>query len=297
MSRFGGDEFVVLAGGLGDDVAQASARYHFYDAALQVALTVRTALEADLRQGLALGQFRLHYQPQVDDSGRALGAEALLRWWHPERGAVSPAQFIPLAEQTGFILELGHWVLQSACERLAAWARDPLLRGLTLAVNVSAHQFKQADFVPQVLQLLAQTGAEPSRLKLELTESTLAEDVHSLVAKMDALRRHGVQFALDDFGTGYSSLSYIKRLPLEQLKVDQGFVRHLLDDANDAAIVRAILTLGHSLGLAVIAEGVETEDQRGFLQRHGCHQFQGYLFSRPLEADAFEAWVAAQGSA
>jgi diguanylate cyclase (GGDEF)-like protein/PAS domain S-box-containing protein len=265
--------------------------YRFFDAELQVALTARASLEKDLRLGIARREFSLHYQPQVDAHDRVQGVEALLRWHHPVRGHVSPAQFIPLAEQSGFILELGQWVLATACEKLASWGQDPAFAGLTMAVNVSAQQFRSLSFVNDVMQQLAATGADPSRLKLELTESVLADDIDSLIAKMSALRDQGVHFSLDDFGTGYSSLSYLKRLPLDQLKIDQSFVRDLMTDANDAAIVCAILTLGQSLGLPVIAEGVETQAQKDFLRRQGCGQFQGYLFARPLADEALSAYL------
>ncbi len=264
----------------------------FFDPGMQAAVSARSALEADLREALRVGQLVLYYQPQVvGDGGRLTGAEALVRWLHPQHGMVSPAAFIPLAEESGLILPLGHWVLKTACSQLAAWAALPQLAHLTLAVNVSAHQFRQADFVDQVLAVLAETGAQPQRLKLELTESTLVNNVEDIIAKMVALKARGVGFSLDDFGTGYSSLSYLKRLPLDQLKIDQSFVRDVLTDPNDAAIAKMIVALGASLGLAVIAEGVEIEAQRQFLASHGCHAYQGYLFSKPLPLAAFDALV------
>ncbi len=204
---------------------------------------------------------------------------------------VSPAEFIPLAEETGLILPLGHWVLETACAQLATWAARPEMAHLTVAVNVSARQFHQPDFVDQVLAVLDSTGANPQRLKLELTESLLVDNVEDIIAKMTALKAKGVGFSLDDFGTGYSSLSYLKRLPLDQLKIDQCFVRDMLTDPNDAAIAKIIVALAQSLGLAVIAEGVETEAQRDFLARQGCHAYQGYLFSRPLPLEEFEEFV------
>jgi EAL domain-containing protein (putative c-di-GMP-specific phosphodiesterase class I) len=224
----------------------------------------------------------LYYQPVVDARRQVVGAEALLRWQHPQRGLVPPMEFIPLAEQTGLILPLGMWVLDMACRQLAAWARQPHTQALTLAVNVSARQFRQGDFANQVAALLAQTGAKPQQLKLELTESMLLNDVEDIIQKMASLKALGVGFSLDDFGTGYSSLSYLKRLPLDQLKIDQSFVRDVLTDPNDAAIAVTILTLARSLDLAVVAEGVETEGQWTFLTRHGCQAFQGYLFGRPM---------------
>ena len=216
------------------------------------------------------------------------GAEALVRWQHPRRGLVPPAEFIPLAEETGLILPLGDWVLETACAQLVAWATRPEMAHLTLAVNVSARQFRHPDFVEQVLAVLDHSGANPQKLKLELTESLLLDDVEDIIAKMTALKAHGVGFSLDDFGTGYSSLSYLKRLPLDQLKIDQSFVRDVLTDPDDAAIARTIVALAQSLGLDVIAEGVETEEQRDFLERNGCHAYQGYLFSRPLPLEEFE---------
>ena len=259
----------------------------FFDPEMQAAVAARVALEADLREGLELAQLLLHYQVQVDGTGRVTGAEALVRWQHPKRGLVSPAEFIPLAEETGLILPLGDWVLATACHQLVAWARQPETAHLTLAVNVSARQFRRKDFVRQVRTILEGSGAKPQQLKLELTESLLLEDVEDIIAKMNALKGLGVSFSLDDFGTGYSSLAYLKRLPLDQLKIDQSFVRDILTDPNDAAIARTIVALAESLGLAVIAEGVETKAQREFLASAGCHACQGYLFGRPLPAEAF----------
>jgi len=264
----------------------------FFDSDMQATVTNRVALEADLREAVQTGQFLLHYQPQlVGDGHRLTGAEALVRWQHPQRGMVSPAEFIPLAEETGLILPLGHWVLETACAQLAIWAAQPEMAHLTLAVNVSVNQLSQADFVDQVLAILVDTGADPKMLKLELTESMLVNNVEDIIAKMTALRAKGVGFSLDDFGTGYSSLSYLKRLPLDQLKIDQSFVRDVLTDPNDAAIAKMIVALAESLGLTVIAEGVEIEGQRHFLARHGCHAYQGYLFSKPLPLEGFEAFA------
>ncbi|MCF8198265.1 MAG: PAS domain S-box protein [Sulfuritalea sp.] len=263
----------------------------FFDPDMQAAVADRIKLEADLRKGLELAQLVLHYQPQVDGIGKVTGAEALVRWRHPQRGLVSPAEFIPLAEETGLIQPLGHWVLTTACRQLLVWAANPALAQLTLAVNVSARQFRQPDFVEHVSSILADTGADPQKLKLELTESLLLEDVENTIAKMNALKAIGVSFSLDDFGTGYSSLSYLKRLPLDQLKIDQSFIRDVLIDPNDAAIARTIVALAQSLSLSVIAEGVETEAQREFLSNSGCHACQGYLFSHPLPAEEFEKFV------
>jgi len=263
----------------------------FFDPEMQALVTNRAALETDLRHGLEEDQFVIYYQAQVREDGTLLGAEVLVRWQHPERGLVSPAEFIPLAEETWLILRLGHWVLETACAQLAAWAADSATADLSLAVNVSARQFHQADFVDQVLAVLAQTGANPRRLKLELTESLLLDDVQDIIAKMTALKAEGVGFSLDDFGTGYSSLSYLKRLPLDQLKIDQSFVRSVFHDANDAAIAQMIIALSQTMGLSVIAEGVETEEQRDFLSRLGCLAYQGYLFSRPLPLHEFKEFL------
>ena len=260
----------------------------FFDPQMQAVVSSRAALEAGLHEALDQGQFLLHYQAQVTHQGQITGVEALVRWNDPRRGMVPPAEFIALAEQTGLILPLGKWVLESACRQLALWATQPAMARLTLSVNVSARQFHQSDFVDQVLAALDQSGANASRLKLELTESLLIKNVEDVIAKMTALKACGVGFSLDDFGTGYSSLSYLKRLPLDQLKIDQGFVRDILSDANDAAIARMVIALSESMGLSVIAEGVETAAQREFLLKLGCKAFQGYLFSRPLSLPDFE---------
>ena len=269
----------------------------FFDPQMQSALAERVGLEKELRAALEGQDFVLHYQPQVNEAGAMIGVEALVRWQHPQRGTVSPAEFIPLAEDTGLILPLGRWVLETACRQLAVWAQRTDRKHLTMAVNVSARQFHHAGFVEQVLGVLEQTGAPAQRLKLELTESLLITNVEEVVTKMDALKARGVCFSLDDFGTGYSSLAYLKRLPLDQLKIDQGFVRHVLTEANDAAIARMVIALSESLGLEVIAEGVEHVEQRDFLARHGCHAYQGYFFSRPLPINALEAYADARQAA
>jgi diguanylate cyclase (GGDEF)-like protein/PAS domain S-box-containing protein len=261
----------------------------FFEPQMQALVNARIALEVALREAIRKQQFQLYYQPQWNDLGQITGVEALLRWQHPLRGPVSPAEFIALAEETGLILPIGNWVLQTACRQLANWAGQSALSALTIAVNVSARQFHQADFVDQVLEQLQSTGADPHRLKLELTETMLVSQVDEVIAKMKALKAHGVGFSLDDFGTGYSSLAYLKRLPLDQLKIDQGFVRDILTDADDAAIARMVIALADSMGLIVIAEGVETETQRELLASLGCHNYQGYLFSRPLPVAEFEA--------
>ncbi|MCT6718987.1 putative bifunctional diguanylate cyclase/phosphodiesterase [Acidovorax sp. K2F] len=261
----------------------------FFDTAMQAAVSERAVLESDLREALRQQQFALHYQPQVEGQSQITGAEVLLRWRHPQRGMVSPSYFIPLAEETGLIVPLGYWVIHTACAQLARWALRPETAGLCIAVNVSAKQMQQDDFVPQVLALLRDTGAPPHRLKMELTESVLVVEVENTIIKMDALKAHGVGFSLDDFGTGYSSLTYLKRLPLDQLKIDQGFIKDILVDPNDAAIARMVIALAESLGLRVIAEGVEQEAQRAFLANCGCHAYQGYLMAPPVPIADFEA--------
>lgn len=257
----------------------------FFDPVMQAAASARAALEIDLRKALQNHEFALHYQPVVDESSSITGVEALLRWTHPVRGMVSPAEFIPVAEQAGLIVPLGQWVLQAACAQLVAWNGSAATRRLTMAVNVSARQFRHPDFTAQLLELLRVSGANPYRLKLELTESMLLSDFDDVIVKMGELRSIGVNFALDDFGTGYSSLSYLKRLPLDQLKIDQSFVRDVLSDPNDAAIARTILSLAQSLDLSVVAEGVETAGQRDFLLKMGCRAFQGYFFGRPVAVE------------
>jgi EAL domain-containing protein (putative c-di-GMP-specific phosphodiesterase class I) len=263
----------------------------FFDLDMQAVVTARSNLENDLRQSLEKKEFILYYQAQVDCQGGVTGAEALVRWQHPLRGLVSPNDFIPLAEETGLILPLGHWVLETACTQLVAWSKQPPLAHLALAVNISARQFHQPDFVQHVLAVIDQTRVDPQKLKLELTESLLLDDLEDIITKMTALKTRGVSFSLDDFGTGYSSLAYLKRLPLDQLKIDQSFVRDILTDPNDAAIARTVVALGNSLGLSVIAEGVETEDQRKCLAQMGCQAYQGYLFSRPLQPIEFDAYA------
>jgi diguanylate cyclase (GGDEF)-like protein/PAS domain S-box-containing protein len=262
----------------------------FFDPDMSLVVLKRASLEGELREAVQNQQFMLHYQAQVAGN-QVTGAEVLVRWQHPQRGLVSPAEFIPLAEETGLILPLGRWVLETACKQLAAWATRPEMSYLTIAVNVSVHQFHQTDFVDQVLMVLKDTGANPERLKLELTESLLVSNIEEVIEKMFALKGKGVGFSLDDFGTGYSSLSYLKRLPLDQLKIDQSFIRDVLSDSNDAAIARTIVALGQSLGLAVIAEGVETRAQKDFLADNGCLAYQGYFFSRPLPLEGFEQFA------
>ena len=266
----------------------------FFDPRMQAEVSARAEVEAGLWGALEKQQFVLQYQPQIAADGTVIGVEALVRWHHPERGMIPPAEFIPLAEESGLILALGRWVLESACAQLAVWASDPQRARLKIAVNVSARQFRQDDFVADVLEVLARSGADPARLELELTESSLVIDVDKVVAKMDALKARGVGFSLDDFGTGYSSLAYLKRLPLDQVKIDRGFVRDILVDPNDAAIAGMIIVLAESLGLGVVAEGVESEAQRAFLAQQGCRTYQGYLFSRPLAVAELETYLDAR---
>jgi len=260
----------------------------FFDPQLQAELDQRTRMESDLRRGIDEGQFMLHYQPQVDCQRRMTGVEALLRWQHPQRGLVPPGQFIVLAEESDLILPIGNWVLETACRQLVGWSAQPDTAHLTIAVNVSARQLRHANFLEQVMAIVRATGANPQRLKLEITESLLLDNVESTIAKMTHLKAQGIGFSLDDFGTGYSSLAYLKLLPLDQLKIDQSFVRDVLTDPNDATIARTILSLGHSLGLTVIAEGVETKEQLDFLAENGCTAYQGYLFGRPAPIEALK---------
>ena len=268
----------------------------FFDPAMQWALEARTALEADLRGALALDQFVVYYQIQVDAANRPIGAEALLRWAHPVRGLVSPAQFIPMAEDTGLILSIGRWVLQAACAQIKAWESNALASELQLAINVSAHQFRQPDFVDQVKQALEHSAAKADRLKLELTESAVLDDVDDTIAKMNALREIGVRFSMDDFGTGYSSLAYLTQLPLDQLKIDRSFVSTIETSRANAVIVQTIINMSITLGMQVIAEGVETEGQCAFLEHAGCRAYQGFLFSKALPLDRFEALLHASAA-
>ncbi|MET3107443.1 diguanylate cyclase (GGDEF)-like protein/PAS domain S-box-containing protein [Oxalobacteraceae bacterium GrIS 2.11] len=265
----------------------------FFDPSLESAMKQQATLEEDLRIALKDQQFILHYQGQFTIESRLTGAEVLVRWKHPEKGVMSPALFIPFAEESGQILPLGKWVLETACTQLASWENKPGMSHLMLAVNVSALQFRQPDFMDMVLSTISRTGANPRLLKLELTESMLIENVDDIIQKMLALQLHGIGFSLDDFGTGYSSLSFLKRLPLDQLKIDQSFIRDVHSDPNGAAIAKTIVSLGKSLGLNVIAEGVETVEQREFLANAGCFSYQGYLFSRPLALDDFEEMAGA----
>ncbi len=267
----------------------------FFDPDMQTAIETRAALEADLHAALEQGQFCLFYQVQVNSEGRARGAEVLLRWQHPVRKMVSPAQFIPLAEDTGLIVPIGEWVLDTVCAQIASWRDQPLFRDLVIAVNVSAKQFRQSDFVAKVQKYVRQYQIDPASLKLELTESLVLDNIDEAIAKMRALKAFGVSFSMDDFGTGYSSLSYLKRLPLDQIKIDQSFVRDITTDKTDLVMVKTIVDLGVNFEMEVIAEGVETTEQLQLLKQSGCWSFQGYLFSKPVPIEAFEALLTSEG--
>jgi diguanylate cyclase (GGDEF)-like protein/PAS domain S-box-containing protein len=263
----------------------------FFAPALQAAVHARAELEEELRDAIMANQFVLYYQPQVDRA-RLIGAEALIRWNHPRRGLLAPGEFISLAEETGLILPMGDWVLETACRQIAAWAQRKVAANISVAVNISARQFRQPGFVDQTLAIIGRTGANPGNLKLELTESMLVENVEDVIAKMVTLRSCGLRFSLDDFGTGYSSLAYLKRLPLDQLKIDRSFVRDILEDTGSCAIAQSVISLGKALGLTVVAEGVETVEQRDHLDRLGCHKHQGFLFGRPVSLEEFErTWL------
>lgn len=267
----------------------------FFDPDMQAKVMARAALEQSVRQGLVRNEFKIYFQPKTGVDKRPVGAEVLVRWQHPERGIMPPSSFVALAEETGLIIQLGQMVLRAACEQLVAWAGHPRAQHLVISVNVSARQFRQPDFVATVLGIVDATGANPDNLMLEITESLFVDNVMDIVEKMTVLRRRGISFALDDFGTGYSSLAYLKRMPLRELKIDKSFVRDVLTDSNDATIARAIIALGHELGLDVIAEGVETEAQFEFLVANGCRSFQGYLFSPPVPLDEFQRLIDGTG--
>jgi EAL domain-containing protein (putative c-di-GMP-specific phosphodiesterase class I) len=254
---------------------------------MQTWVTERLALESRLRRALERGEFSLHYQPQVDlRSNRIFGCEALIRWKQADLGIVSPAKFIPLAEETGLIVPIGEWVLRTACRQCKIW-QDAGLPPVAVAVNISARQFREKDLLQLVASILAESGLAPSQLELEVTESVIMHDEQQVITLLQAFRDIGVRLSVDDFGTGYSSLSYLKRFPVHRLKIDQSFVRELTGDADDAAIAQAVITLGHSLNLRVIAEGVETPEQLAFLRRNQCDEMQGYLFGKPVPADEF----------
>jgi EAL domain-containing protein (putative c-di-GMP-specific phosphodiesterase class I) len=259
----------------------------FFDPEMQTLTAQRFALQHEIREALQQNQFQLYYQPQIDAQGNVKGAEALIRWLHPQRGMVSPMEFIPIAEDSGLIIPLGNWIVEAACQQLVKWAESPATANLNLAINVSARQFQHAAFVEQMLDTLQKTGANPQRLKLELTESMLIDNPQDMIIKMDALKARGIKFSLDDFGTGYSSLSYLKRLPINELKIDKSFVNDILTDPNDAAIARMVIRLAQSMELVVIAEGVETKAQRDWLEQEGCYRYQGYYFGKPMPAEDF----------
>jgi len=261
----------------------------FFDPEMQKAINYRSKLESELHKALAANQFQLYFQIQVDSSHHATGAEVLIRWLHPEHGLVTPAVFITLAEETGRILPIGRWVLETACAQLKTWERDELTRNLALSVNISAKQFSLADFVTEVQFIVQRHAINSKLLKFELTESMLLENIEVTIATMNQLKAIGIQFSLDDFGTGYSSLQYLKRLPLKQLKIDQSFVRDIATDHHDQSITRTIIAMAQNLNLDVIAEGVETEDQQKLLAAQGCRNFQGNFFSKPVPIEEFEA--------
>jgi EAL domain-containing protein (putative c-di-GMP-specific phosphodiesterase class I) len=266
-------------------------RYCVFEPSMVAHINDQISLETDLRLALARNELELHYQPKVSSDGlKPVGAEALLRWRHPMHGLVSPARFIPLAEETGLILAIGRWVLRQACEDLMRWQAQ----GLDLpsvSVNVSPRQFSDGTFVPTVRQVLEQTGIAPGRLDLEVTESVMTGDVERAVAILQQLKDVGVTLSMDDFGTGYSSLNYLKTFPIDTLKIDQTFVRDVTGNTKDAAIATTIITLAMNLGFSVVAEGVETAEQAAFLRSRGCHVFQGYWIARPLPEEAFKAFI------
>ncbi|WP_250852428.1 EAL domain-containing protein [Acinetobacter sp. ANC 5414] len=268
--------------------------YRFFDPLIQSQVQERAEIDAGLRQSLEKNQLVLYYQPQVNGAQQVTGVEALLRWLHPVKGMISPARFIPVAEENGFIITLGQWVLESACQQLSDWAKYPQTAHLSMAVNVSASQFARDEFVQDVLEILERTQAPAHLLKLELTESALVMRVEDIIEKMTVLKRYGVMFSLDDFGTGYSSLTYLQRIPIDQLKIDQGFVRDIMVSANDAEITKMIIVLAKTLGISVLAEGVETEAQRDVLEKQGCYHYQGYLFGKPMPIDEFEQYFILQ---
>jgi EAL domain-containing protein (putative c-di-GMP-specific phosphodiesterase class I) len=267
-------------------------RLRFFDPDMQTQVNARVTMETDLRKALAQGEFVLHYQPQIDQHGAVIGTESLVRWQHPSKGMVPPGHFISIAESSGLIVPLGKIILEMACAQLAQWSRLPGLASIRMSVNISAKQLHHPHFVSDVVALLEKYSVQSDQLELELTESLFVDSVDAIIEKMQQLKRLGIRFSLDDFGTGYSSLAYLKRMPIDQLKIDQGFVRDIMVDPNDAAITVTIIELARSLGIEVIAEGVETEDQLNFLMRNKCTLFQGYFFSRPLPAIDFERYMA-----
>jgi EAL domain-containing protein (putative c-di-GMP-specific phosphodiesterase class I) len=287
----GADAAMYVAKGAGRN------RFKVYDVQLSIRSRQQLALENDLRLAIDRGALELHYQPKVDlTTLRIVGAEALLRWHDAQRGWISPADFIPVAEQSGLIVRLGDWVLRSACQQLAEWARGPLA-GLHVAVNVSGRQFQQADFLPNLLALAGETGINVQRLQIEITESILIEDYSASLALLQSLHEAGIALCVDDFGTGYSSLSYLKRFPIDTIKIDRAFVRDLHIDRDNATICAAILAMAHQLRNRVVAEGVETEEQVTFLTQHSCDMAQGYYFGRPMPAADFVASFCGESAA
>ncbi len=260
----------------------------FFDPTMQAALEARTILEMDMRLAIMESQFKLCYQMQVDYSGKLHGAEALIRWDHPRRGLLLPNDFIPLAEETGLIVQIGRWVLDTACLQIKAWETDPVMCNLQISVNVSGSQFQDPNFVQQIMDMFERHSIKPGQLRFELTESVILNNVEESIVKMLALKEIGVRFSIDDFGTGFSSLSYLTKLPLNQLKIDRRFVRNIFRNDKDAVVVQTIIGMANNLGIEVIAEGVELEEQLDFLARHGCKLFQGYLFSTPLSVEELQ---------
>ncbi len=275
------------------DAGRNTIRY--FNPAMQATIDERAVIEASIQRGLACDEFRLHYQPQVNQDGRLIGVEALVRWLTPERGMVPPIYFVGLAEATGQITQIGQWTLDEACRQLKAWESDARYADLYIAVNISVRQFHQPDFVDQVKQSLANSAAKPNRLKLELTEAVVLDNIEIVIKQMKQLTEIGISFALDDFGTGYSSLSHLKKLPICEVKIDKSFVLGMAYDPNDASLtVQAILAMSRALGLHVIAEGVETQAQRDFLIKHGCRAFQGYLFGKPVPIEEWDQFLPKQ---
>jgi EAL domain-containing protein (putative c-di-GMP-specific phosphodiesterase class I) len=260
----------------------------FFNPQMQDAINERAAMENDLRLAVENNEFHLYYQVQVNQLGHPQGAEVLIRWLHPKHGMISPLEFIPLAEETGLILPISQWALNKACAQIKLWQKNVHTQDLTLSVNVSAKQFRFADFVNQVKETVERHGIRSKLLKLELTESILLDNIEGTIMAMDELDKAGIQFALDDFGTGYSSLQYLKRLPIYQLKIDQSFVRDIVSDASDQAIVRTIIAMAQSLDLDVIAEGVETKLQQQLLLKKGCLRYQGFMYGKPMPIEQFE---------
>ena len=302
ISMFGSDESSIDELLKRADTAMYQAKksgrntIRFFDSEIHAAMEARVVLESDLRGALPDDQFTLFYQMQVGRTGDIFGAEVLIRWQHPERGLVSPFHFIPLAEETGLILPIGDWVLETACAQLEKWKDDPVAQHLQLAVNVSARQFHQTDFVERVNTVIEKFAIDPCKLKLELTESLVLDNVDDTIAKMLALKVSGVRFSMDDFGTGYSSLAYLTQLPLDQVKIDQSFVRDIDVKSTNAVIVQTIIGMANNLNMEVIAEGVETDQQRDFLERSGCFTYQGYLFGKPVPVDEFEKIITKKAS-